>query len=168
MIDRYYQRLRSASEGFYFVEEKFDMQNSDYYSIIFSGERPVSWFGWWINDKVGRNAQEYNYLSDGSLYSRMEMYNLLSDIKISLYPKYIIDTFIFKIRRNLGTSYTSAVQTLYYTNILNTFGRIYYDQPFNYSDFFSGIDGRTNSLNLVKEYSSPDYNSLVNYNDYQK
>ncbi len=166
MFERYYQRLRSASEGFYFVDEKFDMQNSDSYSIIFSGDRPVSLFSWWLNDKIGRNAQEYNYQSDGSLYSRLEMYNLLSDFKLSIYPKFIIDTFIFKIRRTLGTSYTSAVQSIYYTNILNSFGRIYYDQPFNYSDLFSGTAGRTNSLNLVKEYSAPDYNSVVNYNDY--
>ena len=163
--DRYTMRLKSISEGFNFPEEDRNKENSDSYGIQLGIVKPLPFFSLNFNDRITRNALEYNYNDNGTLYSSLERYILLSDNKLSLYPKFIIDTFIFRVKRNLEIGYYSVTNSIGYSDIFDSFGQVYYYEPFHYSPYFSGNYGRTNSLEMVKEYSIAQPNSTISFSD---
>jgi hypothetical protein len=166
VFERYSERVLSASKGFYFPEEDLDKANSESYLVSFSGDRPIPYFSFWINDKLGRNAGSYSYNTSNLLLSRIESYNLGNDSKLYLYPKFLIlDTVQFKLKRDIDFNYSSIDPGLSYSNILLPFSSIYYSLPFTYSAFFNGDSGRTNSLALASEYFDPSYGSSLRFTD---
>ncbi len=166
--DRYSQRLEGISQGFYFPDEPYDKGNSDSYNISFSGDRPIPYFSFWLNDRIGREATAFSYdYNSQNLLSKSEKYGLGCDYKLNLYPKefLLLDSIQLRMNRAIDMNYQTMNSNIYYTNVLPKYGEIYYNQPGNYSAFFNGNAGRTNSLNLVTYFSEAGYNSSVNFSD---
>lgn len=166
LTDRYGDRIVSLFQGFYFPDENLEKQNSENYSVSLGADRPLPFFSFWLGEKLGRNAGSYTYDNSGVLVNRAESYVLGSDTKLNLYPKWpILDTVNLRVVRDFQIGYSSIADSIFYSNIFADFSKLYYDHLFVYSGFFGGNNGRTNSLNVVEQYSEGRYASSSQFSD---
>ncbi len=166
VFERAGQRFASAFQGFEFSGENLDKQNAESVTLSLSGDRPLPFFGFWGSGRLSRDAFQHVYDGAGNLTWRSERYNLGSDYKLNLYPKWwILDTIGLRVARDFEISTATPHLRLAYTNIFDNYAGVYYRQPFHFSGLIAGADGRTNSLELVRLHSEGYWNSAARLGD---
>lgn len=164
---RYYDRLKSIFQGFYFPDEPFDRANSEEWKIGLNMKTNsiLPFLSLSLQDSLTRSADSFGYDTNDLMTSRPESYVSVSDLIMKFYIRYFVDTMQLRIKRDAKLGYNSVDYPLSYQDFLNTFGQAYYYPPFYYTAFWGLAGPRTNALEMVKNFSESDYNSASQLKD---
>ena len=169
-FERYFDRIESIAQGFYFDEEDLDKQRSDAIVANFSGaimkNAAEKALGFLINDSFAKDTSGFGYNSAGDLTARTDKYILKNLWALNVFPKFLIfDTVNFEFTRVMEMSYNGIGAEVLYEDALSALGQVYYVQPIHYSALILGQNGRINALELVKNFAESSYNSLSKLDD---
>ncbi len=161
---RYFQRLESIAQGFYF-DGDLDKQLEDNVSFSLNVNRPLNWLAFVSTESFSRIQNGYTYDLNNNLTFRNDRYALRNSWNLRLTPEKLpIKTINIKIDRSVDLSYSSVSALIESSNALEM-GDIYYRQPFYYSGLIGGVSSQTNALYAVSRFSDGIYGSVNSLSD---
>ncbi len=169
-FERYGERLKSMTEGFYFEDENLDLMNTEKYLFSLNGNKIkyIEFLNFGIDDSLSRTRSGYSYTTGGALSSRTEIYALSSKWRMIAGPTNVnswVPKLNVKVERTLDFNHNSTVDSVEYADA-TAYAGVYYMQPLFYNGLFGGDYARQNALELVGNQlidASISYTSLKDY-----